>query len=271
MNRSIGIFDSGFGGLDILRGIAQGLPEYDLIYLGDTARVPYGERSKKEIYGFCCEAINFLFGKNCQLIIFACNTASSGALRKIQREYLPEKYPKRKVLGVLIPAAETAVKKTKNKRVGVIGTRRTVRSGAFRRELLKKDPKIEVFQKACPLLVGAVERGEENSKKTEKALKKYLESLISSRVDTLILGCTHYGILENQTRKILGRKIKIVNQSKIIAGKLGDYLKRHPEIEERLSRAQKKRFFVTGEKKRFEILGSRFFGEKIRATRIRLA
>ncbi len=199
---SIGIFDSGFGGIQILKHIVKELPEYDYIYLGDTARVPYGNRSQEIIYEFSIQAVDFLFEKGCQLIIFACNTASSKALRKIQREYLPKKYPGRKVLGVIVPASEAAVLKTKNKRIGVIGTQATVNSKAFKRELNKLDPKIKVFQKACPLLVSMVEAGEHSSKKTKVILGKYLKPLIDKKIDTLILGCTHYGIMEREIKKI---------------------------------------------------------------------
>ena len=166
-NKFIGVFDSGFGGLDVLRGIVKELPSYNYIYLGDTARLPYGNRPKETVYEFTKQAVDFLFRQNCELIILACNTASSDALRKIQREYLPKKYPGKKVLGVLIPLSEEAVKYTKSLKIGVMATIGTVQSKSFVRELGKLDTKIEVFQEACPLLVPLVETGKQNSKKTE--------------------------------------------------------------------------------------------------------
>lgn len=267
---SIGIFDSGFGGIQILKHIVKELPEYDYIYLGDTARVPYGNRSQEIIYEFSIQAVDFLFEKGCQLIIFACNTASSKALRKIQREYLPKKYPGRKVLGVIVPASEAAVLKTKNKRIGVIGTQATVNSKAFKRELNKLDPKIKVFQKACPLLVSMVEAGEHSSKKTKVILGKYLKPLIDKKIDTLILGCTHYGIMEREIKKITDNGINIVSEEKIIAKKLKNYLQRHSKIESILIKNSKLSFYSTDATKNFKDLGSKFFGKKIEPKKITL-
>jgi glutamate racemase len=263
-NKAIGIFDSGFGGLNIMRGILKELPEYDYIYLGDTARVPYGNRSKEIVYEFTKQAVDFLFSKNCELIILACNTASSDALRKIQREYLPKYHPQKKVLGVLIPGAEHAVIKSKNRKVGVIATEATIKSGAFERELKKMNPKLKVFQNACPLLVPFVEAGEHNSKMTNLALKKYLKSLLAKNIDTLILGCTHYGILENKIRKIVGEKVAIVNESKIVAKKLTGYLQRHQEIEKKLAKRGKQLFYSTDLTDNFVKLGSKFIGKEIK-------
>jgi glutamate racemase len=263
-NKPIGIFDSGFGGLSVMRGIVKELPGYNYIYLGDSARVPYGTRSKETVYRFSRQAVDFLFSKNCELIIIACNTASSDALRLIQQKYVPKRHAGKKVLGVLIPAAEDACKKTRNKRIGIVATEGTVKSGAFIRELRKINPKIKVFQKACPLLVSIVEAGEQNSKITNVILKKYLKPLIGKKIDTLILGCTHYGILEPKIRKIVGEKIKIISESKIVSGKLKNYLKRHPEIEKKLSRSRKRSFYSTDLTDKFQILGSKFFGRKIK-------
>lgn len=269
-NGSIGVFDSGFGGLDVMRGIVKKIPQYDYVYLGDTARVPYGTRSQEIIYGFVKEAVDFLFGEGCELIIFACNTASSDALRRIQKEYLPKNHPGKNVLGVIVPAAEEAARISKNKKIGLIATAGTVESGAFVRELKKLDSKIGIFQKACPLLVPIVEAGEHDSRVAGLMLEKYLNPLIGKKVDTLILGCTHYGILEKKIRKIIGGKIKIVSESKILGKKLEDYLKRHPEIEKRLSQKGKRQFYSTDLTDNFQILGSRFFGRKISAKKAEL-
>lgn len=269
-NRKIGIFDSGFGGLNIMRGIVKELDNYDFVYLGDTARAPYGGRSKEVIYEFSRQAVDFLFKNNCELIILACNTASSDALRKIQQEHLPKHYPGKKVLGVVIPAVEFAALKTKNKKVGVIATEATVASKSFERELLKIDSEIKIFQNACPLLAPIVEAGEQNSKATDILLEKYLKPLIVREIDTLILGCTHYGILENKIKKIVGEKVSIVSEAGIVAKKLKEYLKRHPEIELKLGKHGNRIFYSTDLTENFKILGSKFFGQKIEVKKAKL-
>jgi glutamate racemase len=268
--KSIGIFDSGFGGLDIMRGIVKKLPHYNYIYLGDTARVPYGTRSKEIIYEFTRQAVDFLIRKNCELVIFACNTASSDALRLIQKEHLPKNHNGQKVLGVLVPAAEEACEISKNNKIGIIATASTVTSGSFIREIDKIGKNMKIYQKACPLLVPIVEAGEHNSKVVEIMLKKYLQPLLAKKIDTLVLGCTHYGILEPKIKKIVGKNINIISESKIIAKKLKDYLKRHPEIEKKLVRDGKQVFYSTDLTDNFQILGSKFFGKKIEVKKARL-
>jgi glutamate racemase len=269
-DKYIGVFDSGFGGLDILKTITKKLPEYNYIYLGDTARAPYGTRSKEVIYEFTIQAVDFLFKNNCEIIILACNTASSDALKKIQQEYLPKHYPGKKVLGVLIPTAEEAIKKTLNKKIGVIATERTVKSNSFKKELLKLNSKVKVYQNACPLLVSIVETGEQNSDFTETILDKYLKPLIKKDIDTLILGCTHYGILESKIKKVIGNKILVLSGTKIIPKKLETYLKNHPEIKKLLSKKRKITFYTTDLTDKFILLGSKFFGKKIIAKKISL-
>ena len=266
----IGVFDSGFGGISILRSIVKELPNYNYLYLGDTARTPYGTRSKEIVYEFTKQAVDFMFANNCELIIFACNTASSEALRKIQQNYLPKQYPNKKVLGVLIPAVEEAVIKTKNKRIGVIATEGTVKSNSFVDEITKLDPKIKVFQNSCPLLVPIVEAGEQNSKATEIILKKYLEPLKKKNIDVLILGCTHYGILENKIKKIIGSKITIISEAKIVPKKLKNYLKKPPEIKEKLGKNKQIIFYSTDLTNKFTLLGSKFFGKKIKTQKTSL-
>lgn len=269
-NKAIGVFDSGFGGLHILRGIVKKLPEHDFIYLGDAARVPYGNRSPETVCSFAIQAVDFLFKKKCALIIFACNTASGDALRRIQKKYLPKFHPGGKVLGVIIPAAEFAAIKTKNGRVGVMATKGAVSSGAFKRELLKINSKIKVFQNACPLLVPLIEAGEHNSEAMDIFLKKYLAPLISKKIDTLILGCTHYGILENKIKKIAGKNIHIISEADIVAAKLKDYLKRHPEVEKRLAKNGRRTFYSTDLTENFRTLGGKFFGRKIEVQKANL-
>lgn len=264
---SIGVFDSGFGGLDILRGIVSELPQYDYIYLGDTARTPYGTRSKEVVCQFTKEAVNFFFKNNCELVIFACNTASSDALRYIQHEYVPTFFPDKKVLGVLIPAAEEAVTLTKNKKIGVIATEGTVRSGAFMRELHAVDGSVEVFQQACPLLVPIIEAGEHQSDIARLAVKQYLSPLLEKNIDTLILGCTHYGLIEPLLQEFLGTGVTIVSEARVVPQKLKNYLERHAEIETTLSQNNTVRFYSTDVSDKFSYLGSQFFGAPIDAKR----
>lgn len=268
--KSIGVFDSGFGGVDILRGIVKELPQFSYVYLGDTARVPYGSRQGKEIYEFTKQAVDFLFSHDCELVVIACNTASSVALRKIQQEYLSKEYPRNRVLGVLIPAVEEAVITTRNNRVGVIGTEATINSDVFKVELQKINPKIKVFQKACPLLVPVVESGDYDSPATRVMLKKYLNPLMAENIDTLILGCTHYGILEKHIKKIVGQNVGIISEARIVPVKLKDYLKRHKEIEKKIRKDSKVTFYSTKLNSGFEKLGSKFFGKKIKALRATL-
>lgn len=259
-NKRIGVFDSGFGGLHVLRSIARELPGYEYVYLGDTARAPYGDRPQETIYEYTKQAVDFLFAQNCGIVVVACNTASSEALRKIQQEY----GAKKKVLGVLIPAAEVAIQKTKNRRVGVIATTGTVASEKFVRELVKLDAGVAVFQNACPLLVPLVETGEHNSPEMDTILARYLRPLLRKHIDTLILGCTHYGILEKKIRAIAGPEVKIVSEAKVVPKKLEEYLKRHGEIEEMLSRRPTIHFYSTDRTDNFRILGSKLFGRPIR-------
>jgi len=266
----IGVFDSGFGGLNILKSIVKELPQYDFIYLGDSARAPYGSRTKEVIYEFTKEAVDFLFNNGAKLIIIACNSASADALRKIQQEYLPEFYPGNKVLGVLIPAVEECTKNSKTKKVGVMATEATVSSGAFERELHKIDPKIEIFQKACPLLVEIVEEGKEDGLETDIILKNYLEPLLREDIDTLILGCTHFGILEDKIKDIIPKNIQIISEAGIVAKKLNEYLSRHPEIENVLSKNSERVFYTTDTTSKFEALGSKFYGEQIVAKTTKL-
>ncbi len=268
--KNIGIFDSGFGGISTLRAIAKELPDYSYTYLGDNARTPYGTRSQDAIYNFSLQAVKFLLEKNCDLIIFACNTASSKALRKIQQEYINIHHPEKRVLGVLIPAVEEAALQTKNQRVGVIATEGSVRSMAFVKELKIINKKIKVYQKATPLLVPLVESGEHNTKITDLILEKYLIELLKKDIDTLILGCTHYGILERKIKKIVGPQVTIISDTKVVPKKLKDYLSRHPEIDLNLKQEKTIEFYTTDLTDKFTLLGGRFFGKKIEAKKASL-
>lgn len=267
----IGVFDSGFGGLSILKEVRKKLPQYDYLYLGDTARAPYGPRSLQSVYEFTREAVDYLMREGCELVIIACNTASADALRHLQREYLPRHYPDRRILGVIVPAVEAAVTATKNGTIGLLATEGTVASGTVVDELKKLQPKAKVFQEAAPMLVTLVEAGEHKTKAAELILKDYLKPLLAKHIDTLILACTHYGHLEPLVKKIVGKRVRVISEGKIVAQKLAQYMDRHPEIASRISHGGEATFLTTGEKGRFETLGSGFLGEKIKATQITLS
>ncbi len=257
----IGFFDSGLGGLLIFKNVAKKLPGYDYFYLGDTKRVPYGTRSPQAVYQFTKKAVEYLFSQNCQLIILACNTASALALRKIQREYLPGRHPSRRVLGVIIPTVEAALEERKIKRVGILATSSTVQSGAFVKEFKKAGRKIKVFQQAAPLLVPLVESG--GLKYAAPILKDYLRPLLKKNVETIVLGCTHYPALKNKIRQMVGRKIRIISPDEIIPEKLADYLKRHPEIEKKLTKGGRKVFAVTDLTPNFKKTAGEWLKKKI--------
>lgn len=266
----IGVFDSGLGGLSILKAILQALPEQQYLYVGDSDRAPYGSRPSEEIYRFTLEGVDFLLQQGCEMVILACNTSSAEALRKIQKEYLPTHYPDRKVLGVIVPAAEDAAQKTRNHRIGVMATEGTVQSGAFVRELQKLLPDAKVIQQACPLLVALVESGEQNSSVAEQAIREYLEPLLSQGIDTLILGCTHYEHLLPYIEQVTAGRAVIISESEVIARKLKEYLSRHPELLRLPVGPRSVTFFSTDTTEQFKKLGSEFFDSEIQPNRIRL-
>jgi len=259
----IGVFDSGIGGLTVLKAFLRDLPEYDYLYLGDNARAPYGNKSLQVIYEYTRQAVEFLFQRGCVLTILACNTASAKALRKIQQEWLPSHCPENRVLGVTIPLAEAGAQVTRYGRVGVIGTRATIESEVYEQELEKLRGDLNVYGLACPLLVPLVEEGWVGKPETNTILKKYLRQMKSKKVDTLILGCTHYPFLEKDIERIMGKNCRVLHGPEIVAQKLEDYLHRHPEIKERISRQGRRLFFTTDDPRRFKILGEKFLGQKI--------
>lgn len=229
----IGIFDSGLGGLLIGKAIRERLPQYDYAYYGDTLHLPYGRRSADAIYGYTEEAVRFLFEKeNCQIVVVACNTASVAALRKLQQGWLARHYPDRRVLGVVVPMLEAAIE-SKAKRIGLIGTDFTIESRVYDEELRKIDPEVEIVAKATPLLVPLIENGGEPW--LSSVLQFYLQPILDKQADSLILGCTHYGLLKHHVQA-LAPKLKIFSQDEIIPERLDDYLTRHPEMEKLLSR-----------------------------------
>lgn len=261
----IGVFDSGLGGLTILRSFVRSMPEFDYIYLGDTARVPYGNRSRDAIYQFVREAVDYLFDQDCRLVILACNTASAEALRKIQREYLPRRYPDRRVLGVIIPTAEEVAGKAV-RRVGILATHGTVSAGTYVRELKKIDPHIAVYQQAAPLLVPLIENDAKHF--AAPILESYLRPLMRRRVDAIVLGCTHYPMLKREIRAMA--KVPVISQDELIARKLKNYLNRHPEIARTLSKKGTATLFVTDLTDAAQKQTRRWFGKATPLKKIRL-
>ena len=266
----IGVFDSGFGGLSILKEIVKELPDYDYVYLGDTARAPYGTRSAEVVHKFTVQAIDFLFAHGCELVVIACNTASAEAVSKIQQDYLTHWYKNRRVLGVVVPAVEEAVAQTKTKRVGVLATHGTVRSRKFSKELKKLDKRVRIFEQSAPLLVPLIEEGAHRSKAAGLLLKEYLAPLKKARIDTLILGCTHYGHMEAAIRRGMGKGVNVISEGRVVGKKLAEYLSRHPEIDKRLARTKKMAFYSTDLTDRFRTMGSMFFGKPVKPVKATL-
>ncbi len=249
----IGIFDSGLGGLIIARSIRKLMPKYDYVYLGDTKRVPYGNRSHETVYQFTREAVNYLFHKeNCAIVVIACNTASARALKRLQKEY----GKKKKILGVLIPTAEEVAK---FKNIGVLATSGTVVSESFPKEIKKLNKQARVFQNPAPMLVPLIENGENILAK--QFILKYLKPLLSRKPEAIVLGCTHYPIFKNEFKKILGKNTKLISQDEIIPKKLQNYFARHPEIAQKLSKNKKAKILVTDMAPNIKKLSKKWFGE----------
>ncbi len=264
----IGVFDSGFGGLTIFKEIRNKLPDYDYIYLGDNARAPYGHHTQSVIYEYTRQAVDYLFSQGCHLIILACNTASSEALRTLQQEYLPKKYPGRNVLGVVRPLAEAAAAVLPNK-VAVIGTVSTIESQAYFRELKDLNQEINLKQQACPLLVPLVEESQEQTPEAKSILHKYLEPIKIWQPQVLILGCTHYGFFTQEISQYLGPDVIILNSGEIVAEKLKEYLKRHPEFAIKSVKPQTE-FLTTDDNVKFDSAATKYFGEIIKSKTIKL-
>ncbi len=234
----IGVFDSGYGGLTVLKSIRELNPSHDYIYLGDNARSPYGPRSFEVVYNYTLQAVNKLFDLGCPLVILACNTASAKALRTIQQKDLPVIAPENRVLGVLRPTTEEIGLVTKSNNIGIMGTSGTVRSESYVIEIQKFFPEVKVFQQGCPMLVPMIENNDFNNVGGEYYIKKYIEELLSKgpEIDTIVLACTHYPIIEETIKKYLPQNITLFSQGDLVANKLKEYIFRHPEIETRLTK-----------------------------------
>lgn len=286
----LGIFDSGFGGLTILRELVRQLPQYSYIYLADSARAPYGNRTAEEIYEFTRQGVEYLFKQGCGLVILGCNTASATALRRIQQELVTQHYPDKRVLGILVPTIEqiTGVNWNAHKSLirplddqpdvlGVLATELTVQSGAYEREIHKRSPTIKVIQQACPELVPLIEAGA-SRQEIQRVAKQYTDSLLEKARAAaphgqiaILLGCTHYALVAHYIAELLPPAVHLYEQPVIVAKSLHEYLERHQELASRLVRENQQTFLTTGDPEQSSKLGSQFFGKEIRFEKVKLA
>lgn len=266
----IGVFDSGFGGLSILREIRKVLPQYDYLFLGDNARAPYGSRSFDLVYEFTLQAVKYLFDQGCPLVILACNTASAKALRNIQQRDLPEIDSSRRVLGVIRPTVEKVGDITHTGHIGIFGTPGTIQSQSYNIEINKLYPDFKVYGQACPMWVPLVENRESDGNGADFFVQKYIHELLaqSEAIDSVILGCTHYPLLMNKIKQYMPDRITVIPQGNIVAESLADYLRRHPQMEQRCSRGQSCRYLTTEDAEKFNTLASIFVNETVCAQKI---
>ncbi|MBR0492645.1 MAG: glutamate racemase [Muribaculaceae bacterium] len=270
MRAPIGVFDSGFGGLTILRDIRRVLPQYDYLFVGDNARAPYGTRSRELVYEFTLQAVKHLFAQGCHLVILACNTASAEALRTIQQQDLPTLAPERRVLGVVRPTVEYVGSQTRTGHIGVFGTPGTIASRSYNIEIEGMYPQFKVHGHACPMWVPLVENRESNGDGADYFVKKDISQLMADcpDIDTVILGCTHYPLLIDKINRFKPEGVNVIQQGPIVADSLADYLQRHPEIECHCSRGGTCQYFTTEDPDHFSPLASVFVNEPVDAHRI---
>ncbi|PSL47704.1 glutamate racemase [Chitinophaga niastensis] len=268
----IGVFDSGYGGLTVLKEIVADLPQYDYIYLGDNARAPYGNRGFGTIHAYTLECVQQLFNMGCPLVIVACNTASAKALRTIQQKDLPHIAPDNRVLGVIRPTSEIVGTLTQTGEVGILATNGTISSESYPIEIHKFFPHVKTYQLACPMWVPLVENNEHESDGADYFVKEYLGKILSqsTNIDTLLLGCTHYPLLMKKIKQFLPGGITVLSQGKIVAHSLKDYLKRHPEMEARLSKNKEQRFYTTDDPAIFDRMAEIFFGKAVVSKKINM-
>lgn len=272
LQQPIGVFDSGYGGLTVLKEIVALLPQYDTIYLGDNARAPYGSRSFETVYHYTLQCVQWLFQQGCPLVILACNTASAKALRTIQQMDLPRIAPDNRVLGVIRPTTEVVGQFTKTGKVGVLATKGTVQSESYPIEIAKFFPEVQVFQQACPLWVPLIENNEHDNPGADYFVKEYMDQLRaqSGEIDTVLLACTHYPLMKAKIGQFLPEGSRLVSQGEIVANSLADYLQRHPEIESRCSRNGHREFYTTDSTEDFDNHASVFYGKALRSKHIAL-
>jgi glutamate racemase len=268
--KPIGVFDSGIGGLTVFRSIVKQLPGYDYLYFGDNSRAPYGNRSFATIHQYTWECVQWMFDQGCPLVILACNTASAKALRTIQQQDLPKsKYAGRRVLGVIRPTAEVIGNYTQSKEIGVLGTKGTIQSQSYNIEINKFFPDVKVHQQACPLWVPLIENGEYDKPGSDYYVQLYLDELLaqSVNIDTILLACTHYPLLQAKIKENLPSNIQVVAQGDIVADSLADYLQRHKEIADDVTRNGTLRFYTTTDDTAdFDQHASLFFNAEVQST-----
>ena len=270
--KPIGVFDSGYGGLTVLKAIQQVLPEYDYLYLGDNARTPYGTRSFETVYKYTLEAVEWFFKQGCELVVLACNTASAKALRTIQQKDLPRIAPYKRVLGVIRPTAEVIGHYSHSKSIGVLATTGTVESESYLLEIGHFFPDLQVTQEACPMWVPLIENGEHLSGGADYFVQQHVHRLLQKNeaIDTILLGCTHYPLLAPKIEAVAGEDIKLVSQGEIVAKSLQNYLERHPEIAGLCTKNGHIQFKTTDSAADFDIKGAIFFGKSIQSDQINL-
>lgn len=266
MNKQpIGVFDSGYGGLTVLKELTALLPQYDYLYMGDNARAPYGGRSFQTVYEYTLQAVKWFFEQGCPLVILACNTASAKALRTIQQIDLPQLAPQKRVLGVIRPSAEVIGNFTISKQVGILGTQGTIQSGSYILEIQKFFPQLSVTQEACPLWVPLIENNEQHSKEASAIIEKNVKGLLQKddKIDTILLACTHYPLITDQILKHTPKHVQLISQGSIVAQSLQQYLQRHTGMESRISKNQTLEFYTTGDTQDFDNHATSFFGRQV--------
>jgi glutamate racemase len=268
----IGVFDSGYGGLTILKEFMRQLPEYDYLYLGDNARAPYGTRSYETVYEYTLSCVKYLFDQGCNLVILACNTASAKALRTIQQNDLPLIDAQKRVLGVIRPTTEIIGSFTETGKVGIFATKGTVSSQSYVVEIKKFFPQINVFQEACPMWVPLVENDEADKPGADYFIKKHIDQLLAQHndIDTFVLGCTHYPLLLEKIKFYTPSHIRIITQGEIVAQSLKKYLENHPEMNDLCGKNRARKIFTTDDAQDFDLQSEKFIGIKIRAVQIQL-
>jgi glutamate racemase len=268
----IGVFDSGYGGLTVLQEITKKLPQYDYIYLGDSARAPYGNRSFETVYQYTLQSVKWFFDQGCSLVILACNTASAKALRTIQQKDLPQLAPQKRVLGVIRPTAEIIGTYSTTKTVGVLATNGTVVSNSYPLEIAKFFPELKVVQEACPMWVPLIENNEHNTYGADFFIKKNLHKIFEkdTSIDVLLLACTHYPLIIEKIKEYIPDAVKIITQGEIVADSLSDYLRRHAEIEKACSTNRSLQFYTTDSVEDFDAHASTFFNKTVNSRHIDL-
>jgi glutamate racemase len=268
----IGVFDSGYGGLTVLREIINKLPRYDYLYLGDNARAPYGNRSFETVYHYTLQCVKWFFDQGCSLVILACNTASAKALRTIQQNDLPLLDPGKRVLGVIRPTTEIIGNFSETKSVGILATNGTVASGSYPTEIARFFPALKVYQEACPMWVPLVENNEYDSHGADFFVKKNLHNIFGKgkMIDVLLLACTHYPLLKEKIQEYVPVGVKLISQGEIVAESLVDYLQRHTEIETLCSKNGQRSFFTTDSTEDFDNHATTFFGQAVQSRHVDL-